>query len=280
MADSSDHLRHVLRSSVSVIADNVADYRREITKAKETWSTDDIPCTMPPFDNMFIEWDVRMLGGGKAGFVIFSREVKPGDIDTLDEYFRLSKCEANLEHTKRDAKYYAVILGWMAIGRIHGGMPIPLNETSMFLNQTGSIIAMFGSKAGIDDEFVFDMMHVPLLTLAFMNCKNVNRIDVSHAENPKPKVARRNRLPETKFYTLAIGPMVDVLRSEGRSEATGITKAMHICRGHFAHYTPDKPLFGRYVGTFWRPMHVRGNEAVGKIVKDYEVKTPSITAGE
>ena len=54
-------------------------------------------------------------------------------------------------------------------------------------------------------------------------------------------------------------------------DATGIKKALHICRGHFVTYTPKHPLFGKYVGTFWKPDHVRGNAKNGIVLKDYKV---------
>jgi hypothetical protein len=51
-------------------------------------------------------------------------------------------------------------------------------------------------------------------------------------------------------------------------------RALHICRGSFATYTEDAPLFGRVVGTVWRPPHVKGNEAAGKVNKNYKIKRP------
>ena len=43
----------------------------------------------------------------------------------------------------------------------------------------------------------------------------------------------------------------------------------HYCRGHFATYTEEKPLFGKYSGKFWIPAHVRGSVKNGAVVKDY-----------
>jgi hypothetical protein len=44
---------------------------------------------------------------------------------------------------------------------------------------------------------------------------------------------------------------------------------------HFAHYTEEAPLFGKYTGTFYIPMHVRGRAEQGAVVKDYRVLAPS-----
>jgi len=54
-----------------------------------------------------------------------------------------------------------------------------------------------------------------------------------------------------------------------------IHRALHICRGHFATYGDDNPLFGKHVGTFWRPMHVRGDKAAGEVRKSYKVQGAS-----
>lgn len=77
-----------------------------------------------------------------------------------------------------------------------------------------------------------------------------------------------------RFNTINIEPMRSVLRREGRSEESGLRRALHICRGHFATYTEDKPRFGRpgEHGSFWIPQHVRGSVERGVVVSDYNVK--------
>ena len=70
---------------------------------------------------------------------------------------------------------------------------------------------------------------------------------------------------------LEIGAIKDVLRAEGDAAANGLRKALHICRGHFATYTENNPLFGKLKGTFWKPAHVRGSIEDGIVDKDYRV---------
>ena len=74
-----------------------------------------------------------------------------------------------------------------------------------------------------------------------------------------------------RFKTLDIRPMRKVLEDEGQAATVGLQRALHICRGHFATYSPDKPLFGKHAGTFWVPAHVRGNAERGVVAKDYRV---------
>lgn len=120
-------------------------------------------------------------------------------------------------------------------------------------------------------------VNVALLAISFMHCKNVlvRQVDPASEKN----TARESRMwqarhgqPLTKFSVLEIDHLKQTLRSEGRMEETGLHRALHICRGHFARYTPEHPLFGKYVGNFWRPQHVRGNETLGRVEKIYTVK--------
>lgn len=112
------------------------------------------------------------------------------------------------------------------------------------------------------------------LALSFAHCKNV-KIQEHHTP---PKVAAKRKKagkpPGTSYKTLLIDPMKEVLRTEGNIEKNGLKKALHIVRGHFATYTEDKPLFGKVTGTFWKPMHARGNKKHGEIKKDYVIGAP------
>lgn len=47
--------------------------------------------------------------------------------------------------------------------------------------------------------------------------------------------------------------------------------ALHTVRGHFATYTADAPLFGKLVGTYWKPATIRGSDQHGQVIKDYDV---------
>jgi hypothetical protein len=113
-----------------------------------------------------------------------------------------------------------------------------------------------------------------LLAVSFMHCRNVERVanHVSHKLNKK-RVAR-NVEPLYKFHTLKIAPMqriIDQAAQSYRGSKTGITMALHKVRGHFKTYTPEKPLMGHAVGSwFWGPIQ-RGSKKRGVVVKEYEV---------
>jgi hypothetical protein len=65
---------------------------------------------------------------------------------------------------------------------------------------------------------------------------------------------------------------LEARESRGGGEAKGLwTNRVHLCRGHFATYSPEAPLFGKYVGRFWIPPHARGDRSRGMIEKDYKI---------
>lgn len=168
-------------------------------------------------------------------------------------------------------------------GRSTTGAIGPMRVWEAALDDTGNV-ARFqdGSLASLTYSPVHDQadqgappvgMVPAFLAFAFSHCKNV-----SIAEQTLPRAARR-RLEragkaDVTFRVLSIDPMRTVLQSEGNINHNGLKKALHICRGNFAHYSEDKPLFGKYAGTFWRPAHVRGTAEAGMIGKDYAVKAP------
>ena len=125
-------------------------------------------------------------------------------------------------------------------------------------------------------------IEIPILlhTLSFMQCKNVTPVDVTANEGPPPKWCRRQRVPELKYQALQIDPNIGAKPRTGERKTEGDRsgKALHICRGHFAHFVDDgvsRGLFGRnQFGTFWVPSHTRGSLEHGRIVSTYNVKAP------
>lgn len=107
--------------------------------------------------------------------------------------------------------------------------------------------------------------------LALMNCKNVTVEPDPVALPPRPVRRRRDRdgLPTLEFKTLKVAPSATSHRTAPGSDTSSIP--MHVCRGHFKTYAPDRPLFGKLVGTYWWQDHARGSSDVGTVDKDYEL---------
>jgi hypothetical protein len=80
----------------------------------------------------------------------------------------------------------------------------------------------------------------------------------------------------TKHYTLVVELPAKSIGNKFTGERN-ITKALHLVRGHLAHYTQERPLFGRLVGTYYIPAHTRGKETDGIINKNYKFRIKKIS---
>ena len=107
---------------------------------------------------------------------------------------------------------------------------------------------------------------IGLKAFAFAHCKNVDMIDADE-HGPGAKWCRRQHAPDVVYKRLRIPGTVR--RRTATGEHSGVELRSHICRGHFKTYTAEAPLFGKYVGKFWHPCHVRGNPKIGEVEKDY-----------
>ena len=79
--------------------------------------------------------------------------------------------------------------------------------------------------------------------------------------------------PTVRYHVLEIEPLKRILRTEGKSEETGLKRALHICRGHFKDYR-EHGLFGKFKDIYWWDSQVRGNLSEGIVNKDYSVDAP------
>jgi hypothetical protein len=109
-----------------------------------------------------------------------------------------------------------------------------------------------------------------LFAICFCHCKNIT-IEQELLSRQARRAAERSKTPTLTFKTIDIRPVKKIMTEEGQVESQGIKRALHICRGHFAHYTDEHPLFGKHTGTFYRPMHVRGSLKEEAVLKDYTV---------
>ena len=111
-----------------------------------------------------------------------------------------------------------------------------------------------------------------LMAISLLGCINVSYIDRMLPRSYLRRCKRSGSVP-VKYKTLDIELFRKQVRQDVQPGESEIKRALHICRGNFAHYTEDKPLFGKYTGTYWRPMHVRGSKQFGEVIKDYRVLT-------
>jgi len=167
----------------------------------------------------------------------------------------------------------------------HGEMPAPviaieIDKTSCdWLD--GYIFNPYKEDGGIklpeSDHRIKQIVDMAYLVLqAFLNilsCKNIK----TELEMPDKKVqqkrATKGKLPLVSYYTLKIQ---NIAHSKDSADSKGLwSNRIHFCRGHMREYTADAPMFGRLIGRYWTPPHMRGDKNKGIIIKDYEVDSKS-----
>jgi len=114
-------------------------------------------------------------------------------------------------------------------------------------------------------------VNIVLRFINLVNCSNIECIK----KDPPPKLnkarVRRGKLPLCSYKTLVINSNKFINRKDPNKIPIHNNR-IHLCRGHFKQFTPDKPLFGKYSGLYWWQPCVRGNNKDGIVIKRYEYK--------
>lgn len=277
---------------VSFVVDNIArDYYHD---ERDEFEASDFPYAIPPWDYCFVEWNeprtvrvggcvypTQMSAAGsqvtQIGAIVFSYGSKQGCLGTarllesscaksdgFDEFIHKAKNSDRVFV----ARIYSELLGRFVDWEI---------AIFVFTDKNGlasvNISVGDGLKRGHTNEqksaiinMTVSVYHVLGFAFTFANCKNTEKVDSTNELQPTAKVMRRLGLPSIKRYTLKIDGA-----STARKDASGIGSppSYHLCRGHFANYTPERPLFGRMTGKFWIPAHTKGSRKSGFIDKGY-----------
>lgn len=286
-----------LESVVIVRVDNVAKYYLEVSD-KDYWALDeDFPNLAPPLDVAWFEWresgTVRINRGGRVEVVdvglagaiavlVESRRRADGTWVLLASTFfewhgRVLGPQAmmtlvvtpNGQVSDETFQLAKEVPAWCRAEHGRKAWPVALPGGEELVRRSGKKAAMELVTATVDT------FKVVALAMSFMHCKNVDRRTVVPSPIERMPWKKKYGRPLARYEVLDIDPMKKTLESEGGASENGLKKALHICRGHFATYTEDAPLFGKITGTFWRSQHLRGSAKSGVVVKDYNVNAPS-----
>lgn len=280
---------------------NIVDYATSNMAQIARSPQEVITSALPPFSECWMEFNGQIGHWGGLLLTVDMRDLSP--TEKLEILGEAKKWLSKLGETIIQESAWLIVGQFASVSNINGtptgfdsGATFIVDKTGMPLTQIRAKFtralregeqfkvehaALKRGVRGLPAQTLLDAsaymaMNIFNVASSFMSCKNIQLV-----ENHPPRYERRQRErekkpPLTKYYTLEIEPMKRILRIEGKSEEVGLKKALHICRGHFAHYTPDKPLFGKVSGRFWIPAHVRGSKEAGEIKKDYRIKTPKI----
>jgi len=271
------HKAKLLEESEVILASNVAQYFY-VTSSKDEWDVlQDFPNVAPPFKTFFIEWDMPSSinnNGEKEKVEGVMHGAKVGVLFTATEDFD------NKAYKDLGVRWIVVGIPFIwsrVIDKIHSAGAAQLAimpDGSVVKDRSGYLVGLTNDQLRIKDSAegaITGSMHVALLALSLMHCKNVSIKAESPSRALSHQYQRKHGVPLVSYKVLEIEPMKRVLNSEGGANTNGLKKALHICRGHFKDYT-EKGLFGRYKGMYWWDSHVRGDSTSGIVVKDYSIK--------
>jgi hypothetical protein len=294
--DEYKNFRTALSASPVIIADNIAQYYADCARQDWGLNAENYPCIAPPFkDTWFIEFnnpDYLIQPNGR----IEEAEIRGLQCGHLFINLPISFAEQillNYGGVKKDITPLLEKSRWVLVVESasttpNGGVALYPWKQMLFIAENGSLL----QNSFLSDcvpynlvtkelmEFAAVGLHIPLLTLGFMHCKNIQSIDATEQENPPSKWCRRQHVPHLKYQVLQINPNQSKkyhISNDTVGDRRG--KAFHICRGYFAHFIDDgisTGLFGRGIfGNFWVPSHSRGILNHGQVVSDYNIKSPS-----
>lgn len=276
--DESSRLK-VTEDLQVIHADNVAEFFYTGDE-KADWTYKGFPNLAPPFDHFWIEYPLpellningRMQPSGLGGLGRIGFEWRAMDASTFRHNHRTEYGLDTVVQTPH-ARWILAANVFARPGTV--GLLIAVDGEGHGVQSASGDNLFLMVQPGLEPwariltQHFVTIVGPVFLTLSLMHCRNVER--VPKISSPKrSRGAYRNQSRFT-YHTLNIAPMRRVLETEGQSQTLGMQRALHICRGHFATYT-DRPLFGKYRGTFWVPMHVRGAVEAGRATKDYNVK--------
>ncbi len=263
---TGENRRLVDRAGPKIDVTNVAEYY--FHHDEEFWTLDQFEGSKPLFDSCWVEYryprEVRSIAEGVHRVGAYDRGQVP--------YFGcLVKALSNGYFDLTGSLYY-----------VHAkGIDLGVSSSIQFhLSDDGKPDEYRVPKwMGDDDQAratLAQYLHPILLAFSFANCSNVETVEVTAPAKLQRARIRREKMPLVSYRVINIlplskaksGPRVRTVESDGQGVA------LHIRRGHFAHYGPKYgrgKLFGRLEGQFWIPQAAVGSLDAGVSVHDYAV---------
>jgi len=233
----------------SLVADTERDWIASVAEVIKGW---DSIATNPPFDNCWIE-----LSDADDKFNVGIALCR------VDEGIRLAW--RMLIFTQPWGKPYA--------SAAPGTFTYEWNEEGLLQPKAEVRTWADSDEAEQSVRLQFCLSSTAIVAFSLAHCKNVELVERLPKRHEQREAKRRGE-PILKYHEIVIDPgkTKQVAIGAGSSRQDTPSRALHIARGHFATYTPDRPLFGKFTGTYWRPAHVRGSADLGAVKSTYKVK--------
>jgi hypothetical protein len=285
----------ILREATVLRAQNVMDYYADTIPDAEAYNKQ-LGILTPPWPILWLEvgaptsgklrmpsrvMDWPQFGFARAGALVRTEE-RP--LDTSDVRWRLHftflfDCPVVESPPGRDWLHYPFTTG-----------QLDLKDDGCTLNQR---VGYHDDHLSMSSESMRMLVtwnrtilaDVMLLAFSFCNCRNValpETVPVRRTPTKREQKKKITPLVDHRFHTILIEPFKTKFARDASeqpanastSETSPSAQALHIVRGHFHTYTPERPLFGKpdLYGQFWIPQHARGAADSGTINADYEIR--------
>lgn len=249
---------------------------RAVWNIKGLQTLSDIPCWRPPWPVAWVECDIDGGGASFGAIVIDGRTV------IFDE-------RMNVVELPEERGSFAAIMfvrgkyPW----RSQGAVAARYRDDGAFVGEDYTLAPAKPNDRGrtvrVDDEtqdqwcvgvdaFAAEMMPTIGMLFSMCSCKNVVVDRTTRVEGSR---RARKEFGASGGGVVWSRIVIEQPTARGaRIDGAGATRTYraHFVRGHFAEYTEDRPLFGRYVGRFWVPLHRRGDEKAGRVLQEYAVR--------
>jgi len=259
-------------------ADDVATYIHNLPKGTDF--TDVVSSMAPPFDKFWVEFQQVPCPNDdelNAWGVLVTAHDDPSTIMKLDGY-------------DRSPRWLLTLL--LFLEREKGKPFGPVTEHYAGLAEDGTWfrhddgkVFWAGHLAGLDKapydvqqqagDYYAQFCFPALLTISFLHCRNIEIRPVAPSDKRSRSYRKKHGKELVRYHVLDIKPIRRLIDSYRRGDRSDLRRALHICRGHFKTFSPDAPLLGRAVGTFWWGPQIRGSREDGIVLKDYRVLATS-----
>lgn len=246
-----------------------------------------LPRLAPPYESCWFEWTTSVKKRDDVP-EDFSGDLDEKMLDIMMNMEGDARDGVKLKSTHSDEEGWS--LSFQFISRIGNNPPLMFPLAYIVKLDTDGIFVSI--KKYVEDEIhpIFKTLasevlrdnvlqkHIDtvLYALGLLNCKNI--VTMERGGQPEDIRRSRHRKWVHRHYILKIHPMRKVTKIEydkkEAEESESEDLSFHFCRGHFKIYTAERPLFGKYVGTFWWDAHARGSINKGIVTKDYNINPP------
>lgn len=246
------------RGAIAIFCDGIDSSTNSVAMA-------DIRNASLPYEKMWVEYESKeegMINGENFRYAVLIEELSrtddtieiQGEVYTQNAKVTIGPLSAFFVRTDINGtpKYFNDGVHMVAVATV------PVLEDSPVKTATGRV--------------AIDVMYA----ISLMNCKNVEIVDGgSTTDGMSHKQIRGGGRFSVKYKVLKVTVGKNRQYVLGKvNSGEHLDLPLHLVRGHFAEYTPERPLFGRngQHGRFWIPAHARGAIENGEVVKDYEIK--------